>query len=64
MAFWALGAFDKVKNMSITNVTKKLKDYVVLSLLLSTWQKSKNPLPNPSTPSLKRYPKRGSLLHN
>jgi len=29
MAFWALGAIDKVKNMGIGNVTKKLKNYVV-----------------------------------
>ena len=29
MTFIALGVFDKVKNISITDVTKKLKDYVV-----------------------------------
>ena len=29
MTFIALGVFDKVKNISITDVTKKLKDYVM-----------------------------------
>ena len=35
MAFLALGVFDKVKKMSITDVTKKFKDYYVLTKLLS-----------------------------
>ena len=30
MAFWALGALDKIKNISIKEVTKKVKDYVVI----------------------------------
>lgn len=35
MAFWALGAFDKIKNISIKDVTKKVKDYVVTNNLFS-----------------------------
>lgn len=48
MAFWALGAFDKVKNISIGNVTKKLKDYVVFVPPFSKWPPKNNqrqPLP-------------------
>lgn len=35
MAFWALGALDKIKNISIKEVTKKVKDYVVIEFLYS-----------------------------
>lgn len=37
MAFWALGALDKVKNMGIGNVTKKLKTYVVQNFSFSKY---------------------------
>jgi hypothetical protein len=32
MAFWALGAYEKIKHISIKDVTQKVKDYVVLLL--------------------------------
>ena len=53
MAFWALGAFDKLKNISIEKVTKKVKDYVVTPYLFSTLLCSKirqNPNSNNKSP--------------
>ena len=45
MAFWALGALDKFKGISIKDATQKLKDYVVLPVL-----SSKSPPINSSLP--------------
>lgn len=56
MAFWALGALDKIKNISIKEVTKKVKDYVVTNnlfskLLLSNLYPSSNSHNNRSNPT-------------
>jgi hypothetical protein len=34
MAFWALGALDKIKGLNIKSVTQKVKDMVVLNYSL------------------------------
>jgi hypothetical protein len=62
MAFWALGALDKVKNLGFT---KKLKDYVVaLSLCSRSPPKRPRRLPNPKKACLSDLKKLGSASRN